>query len=53
MTSPNRDDEPVGFLGKLRNRKAITWVVVISLIVLTVGAGTIVAIVQFLLPGGN
>lgn len=51
--SDDYDSEPVGFLGKLRNRKAITWVVIIALIVLTVGAGTIFAIVQFVLPGGN
>lgn len=52
MTKQN-DSEPVGFLGKLRNKKAITWIVIISLVVLAVGAGTIVAIVQFVLPGGN
>ncbi len=51
--SDDYDSRPVGFMGKLRNKKAITWVVVISLIVLTVGAGTIYAIVQFLIPGGN
>lgn len=51
--SDDYDPRPVGFLGKLRNRKAITWVVIIALIVLTVGAGTIVAIIQFVLPGGN
>jgi hypothetical protein len=51
--SDDNDSRPVGFLGKLRNRKAITWVVIIALIVLTVGAGTIVAIIQFVLPGGN
>ncbi len=51
--SDDYDSRPVGFLSKLRNRKAITWVVIIALIVLTVGAGTIVAIIQFVLPGGN
>ena len=51
--SDDYDSRPVGFLGKLRNRKAITCVVIIALIVLTVGAGTIVAIIQFVLPGGN
>jgi hypothetical protein len=47
------DNSPVGFLGKLRNRKVITWVVIISLIVLTVGAGTIFAIIQFVIPGNR
>lgn len=51
--SDDYDSRPVGFLGKLRSRKVITWVVIIALIVLTVGAGTIVAIIQFVLPGGN
>ena len=51
--SDDYDDRPVGFLGKLRSKKVITWVVIISLVVLTVGAGTIFAIVQFILPGGN
>lgn len=51
--SDDFDSEPVGFLGRLRNRKAITWVVIVALLILTVGAGTIVAIIQFALPGGN
>ena len=45
------DDEdyarnPVGFLGWLRNRKGLVWLVIIALIVLTVGASTIAFIVQ-------
>ncbi len=51
--SDDYDSRPVGFMGKLRNKKVITWVVIISLIVLTLGAGTVYAIVQFLIPGGN
>jgi hypothetical protein len=40
------DRNPVGFLGWLRNRKAIVWVVIIGLILLTVGGTTIVFFVQ-------
>jgi len=45
--SDDYDNEPVGFLGKLRNKKVIAWVVIIALVVLAVGAGTIIALVQF------
>ena len=41
---------PVGFLGWLRNRKVLTWIVIIGLVVLTVGAGTIAFIVQAIAP---
>ena len=35
MTS---DDEPTGFLGRLRDRKWIAWVAIIGLVVLAGGA---------------
>lgn len=50
MSTDNDDDRPVTFLGRLRGRKAIVWVVIIALVVLTVGAGTIAAIIQALNP---
>lgn len=49
--SNDNDSEPVGFLGRLRNRKVLTWVLIIALVVLAVGAGTIGAIVSFVIPG--
>lgn len=39
-------DEPVGFLGKLRNRKVITWLLIVGLVAISVGAGTFLFIVQ-------
>ncbi|MDH6179839.1 hypothetical protein M2152_000021 [Microbacteriaceae bacterium SG_E_30_P1] len=45
--SDDDDTGPVGFLGRLRNGKVLAWVLIISLVVLAVGAGTIAAIVQF------
>jgi hypothetical protein len=47
--SDDYDNKPVGFLGKLRNNKVLTWVLIISLVVLVVGAGTIVTLVQLAL----
>lgn len=47
--SDDYDDRPVGFLGKLRNAKVLTWILIISLVVLVVGAGTIVTLFQLLL----
>jgi hypothetical protein len=45
------DDRPVTFLGRLRNQKVLTWVLIIGLVVLVVGAGTIAAIVSWVIPG--
>lgn len=49
--SNDNDSGPVGFLGKLRNKKVLTWVLIIALVVLVVGAGTIAAIINFVIPG--
>lgn len=35
------DDRPVGFLGKLRSMKAITWVLIIGLVALTLSGTTL------------
>lgn len=40
------DTSPVGFLGRLRNMKAIAWVVIIGLVLLTIGASAILFFVQ-------
>ena len=41
MSDDDYDSRPVGFLGKLRNAKVLTWVVIVSLLVLTLG-GTLI-----------
>jgi hypothetical protein len=40
------DRNPVGFFGWLRNRKAIAWIVIIGLILLTVGGTAVVLFLQ-------
>lgn len=42
------DDRPVGFLGKLRSMKAITWVLIIGLVAITLSGTTLL----FVLLGG-
>lgn len=37
----DRDDRPVGFLGRLRSMKAITWVLILGLVALTFGGTTL------------
>ena len=40
------DRNPVGFLGWLRNRKGLAWIVIIGLVLLTVGGSAILFFVQ-------
>jgi hypothetical protein len=40
------NDGPVGFLGKLRTKKALTWILIIGLVALSIGATTIIVILQ-------
>ena len=35
------DDRPVGFLGKLRSMKLITWVLIIGLVAITLSGTTL------------
>ncbi|MEN9620571.1 MAG: hypothetical protein RL499_764 [Actinomycetota bacterium] len=37
----DHDDRPVGFLGKLRSMKLITWVLIIGLIGITLSGTTL------------
>lgn len=37
---------PVGLFGRLRNQKALTWVVIIGLVALTIGGSAIVFFFQ-------
>ncbi len=41
MTDEDNNTEPVGFLGKLRGLKVITWLLIIGLVALTVGGTTL------------
>ena len=43
------DRRPVGFLGWLRNRKALTWIVIIGLVALTLGGTAILFTAQAIL----
>lgn len=40
------DTRPVGLFGRLRNMKALTWIVIIGLLALTVGGSAILFIFQ-------
>ncbi len=42
------DARPVGLLGWLRNRKTLTWIVIIGLLALTVGGSAIIFFAQTL-----
>ena len=44
----DHDDRPVGFLGKLRSMTAITWVLIIGLVAITLSGTTLL----FVLLGG-
>ena len=50
MSDDDYDRNPVGFLGWLRNRKGLVWIVIISFLVLTLGASTVAFIIQAVLP---
>jgi hypothetical protein len=51
MTAEEEDNTPVGFMGRLRDKKVLTWVVIISFLALTVGASTVAFVIQAILPG--
>lgn len=44
MTDDDLNTEPVGFLGKLRGLKVVTWLLIIGLVALTVGGTTLLFI---------
>jgi len=44
--SDDDDTGPVGFMGKIRGMKAITWVLIIGLVALAIGGTSIIFIVQ-------
>lgn len=46
MNDDDYDRHPVGFFGKLRGLKALTWLLIVGLLALTVGAASLV----FLFP---
>lgn len=45
MSDNDDDSRPVGFLGKLRNAKVLTWVLIIGLLALTIGGSTIALLI--------
>lgn len=46
----DRNSQPVGTMGKLRNMKGLTWVLIFALLALTIGGTVILFIVQTLNP---
>jgi hypothetical protein len=40
------DSRPVGFLGKLRNMRVLTWILIIGLLALTIGGSTILFLIE-------
>ena len=40
------ETNPVGVFGRLRNMKALTWIVIIGLLLLTVGGTALIFFVQ-------
>ncbi|QYF73682.1 hypothetical protein [Cryobacterium sp. PAMC25264] len=40
------DGRPVGFMGKLRGIKGLTWILILSLVAITVGATTLLFLFQ-------
>ena len=49
LVAMNGDDDnsPVGFMGRVRNMKVLTWVLIVGLGALTVGASTVLFVTQF------
>lgn len=45
------DSRPVGFLGKLRNMRVLTWVLIIGLLALTIGGSTILFLIELASSG--
>ncbi len=46
MSNDDYDTGPVGFLGKLRGKKTLTWVLIIGLALITVGGSSLVLLFQ-------
>ena len=46
MTDDDDDNSPVGFLGRLRKARGLTWILIIGLLALTVGGTSIVLLFQ-------
>jgi len=42
------DTGPVGFMGKIRGMKAITWVLIIGLVALAIGGTSVIFVLQSL-----
>jgi hypothetical protein len=40
------DDRPTGFMGRLGRARALTWIVIIGLVALSIGAISVVIVLQ-------
>lgn len=46
MMNDDEDDRPSGFIGRLGRARALTWIVIIGLVALSVGAISVVVVLQ-------
>jgi hypothetical protein len=46
MSNDDYDSRPVGFLGRLRGKKTITWLLIIGLGLITVGGSSFVLLLS-------
>ncbi|MET0954948.1 hypothetical protein [Cryobacterium arcticum] len=46
MSDDDYDRHPVGFFGKLRGMKVLTWVLIVGLLAITVGATSLLFLFQ-------
>lgn len=40
------DDRPTGFMGRLGKARALTWIVIIGLVALSIGAISVIIVLQ-------
>ena len=46
MMNDDDDDRPSGFIGRLGRARALTWIVIVGLVALSVGAISVVVVLQ-------
>ena len=46
MSTDDNDGRPIGFLGKVRSMKVLTWVLIFAIVAVTAGATTFLILIQ-------
>ncbi|WP_157079089.1 hypothetical protein [Herbiconiux solani] len=46
MSDDDQDDRPAGFISRLGRARALTWIVIIGLVALSIGAISLVVVLQ-------